>query len=250
MSTWQIVNSFILDWRGQPDVLPFSGSGIALDLGCGPKQGYREKIEKAGFKWVGFDLSPGQGDRTVIGDAHILPFKDESFDCIVCNSVLQCLSRPWVAMREIHRCLKPGKDFVGIVALLDPWPSQWVEYPCYYSFYPDGLEFLLRDSGFVDVNLHPGTLGSFVITRQWWNVLLGGRRGEKIVFSFMGKLLFKLPLGVYLVARRIKSAVFGENADYRKTLEWLKGRAALDFTAHIYFSARREDRLSDEHSDS
>lgn len=250
MNIWQVINSFILDWQGQPDVLPSSGRGVALDLGCGSAQRYRGKIEKAGFKWVGLDLSPGHGDRVTIGDAHVLPFPDESFDCIVCPGTLQYLSRPWVALQEVHRCLKRGGDFVGNVALLGPWPSQWMGYTCYYGFHPDGLDFLLRDSGFVDVNLYPGILGSVLVTRQWWNVLLGGRRGEKIAFSFVNKLLFRLPLGIYLVAGGLKRALFGENADYRKTLEWLKGRAALEFAGHIYFSARKEGGLSDEHPNS
>lgn len=93
----------------------------ALDLGCGT--GYTTTlITEKSAEVVGTDLRPGMlvltreratskgvmgRVRLVAGDAQRLPFKDSSFDAAIVESALVFCDVP-VALRELHRVLKPG----------------------------------------------------------------------------------------------------------------------------------------------
>ena len=61
---------------------------LALDLGCG--EGLNRKIcQYAGYEYVGLDFKSPQAD--VLGDAHSLPFKEQSFDFVISLAVLEHL---------------------------------------------------------------------------------------------------------------------------------------------------------------
>ncbi|WP_052309935.1 class I SAM-dependent methyltransferase [Methanocella arvoryzae] len=95
---------------------------LALDLGCGT--GYTATLiaKKYGAEAVAADLRPGMlaltkqraaGDgvagsvRLVAGDARRLPFKDNTFDAVIVESVLVFCDVPR-AVSELYRVLKPG----------------------------------------------------------------------------------------------------------------------------------------------
>ena len=50
-------------------------------------------------------------NTNVICDAHDLPFRDNSFDAIICQAVLEHVADPYRCVDEIYRVLKP-KNFI------------------------------------------------------------------------------------------------------------------------------------------
>jgi len=95
-----------------------------LDLGCGHqilpvwRFSNEKKIVKIPKQIVGFDynFSSLKKHKTIInkvrGDISYLPFKDDTFDVVTSNMVLEHLKEPIIQFREIYRILKPGGEFI------------------------------------------------------------------------------------------------------------------------------------------
>lgn len=98
-----------------PDLPP--GGGMLVDLGAGSDV-YRRLLRSTGFDYVGIDAD---GDVDLLGDAHRLPLRDESVDCVVAISLLEHLRVPAVALAEVARVLRPGGTLIGSVALTEPF---------------------------------------------------------------------------------------------------------------------------------
>jgi SAM-dependent methyltransferase len=139
-------------WRRRRDSLlkaRVDVRGRALDVGSGWRS--------FGWKALRMDIEPGF-KPDVIGNAEgPLGFRDASFDTVLVLDVLEHLRRPFRAVEEIIRVLKPG----GTLYLTVPfcYPRHGVEY---YRF----TELALRDmlSGF-DLDIVPvarGRLARFV----------------------------------------------------------------------------------------
>jgi SAM-dependent methyltransferase len=84
--------------------------GRVLDLGCGPRD-QAGPIEHLGYSYVGVDYTNQNAD--LLADAHSMPFKDASFDCVFSFAVFEHLHDPVVAIQEVARVLKPGGFFIG-----------------------------------------------------------------------------------------------------------------------------------------
>ena len=97
-------------------------SGSVLDLGCGPRD-QAIPIEYLGHNYVGLDYTNESAD--LLADAHSIPFKTATFDCVLAYAVLEHLHNPFIAIREIERVLKPGGIFVGTVSQGDPFHASY-----------------------------------------------------------------------------------------------------------------------------
>lgn len=105
-------------WKGPYEVGPIKttvepGTRV-LDVGCGSGK-IMSPLLRAGYRVVGVDVALEglrlirEGER-VEGDGRYLPFKDLSFDAVVCFDVLQHLlaHEREIAMTEMCRVLVPG----------------------------------------------------------------------------------------------------------------------------------------------
>jgi ubiquinone/menaquinone biosynthesis C-methylase UbiE len=113
----------IIEWR---EILRLSHlqNGIKiLDVACGDGA-LSLKIAKKGYEAHGIDMSIYSIKRAkclgckrdchfVVADAEQLPYKNKSFDRIVCSSSLEHFSNDVKALKEMNRVLKPN----GIVVL-------------------------------------------------------------------------------------------------------------------------------------
>lgn len=96
--------------------------GKVLDLGCGPRD-QAIPIEFLSYKYIGVDYTSESAD--LLADAHSIPFRTATFDCVLSYAVLEHLHNPFVAIREIERVLKPGGVFVGTVSQGEPFHASY-----------------------------------------------------------------------------------------------------------------------------
>jgi len=112
---------------------------LGLDLGC-CDAAHRRIFEALGYKYCGVDIVNRGADA--LADAHALPFRAGTFALVLCISVLQYLTDPQTAMREVERILQPGGQFIGSVAFLEAWDGDSLVH-----FTPRGLARLLQTVG-------------------------------------------------------------------------------------------------------
>ena len=141
-----------------------------LDAGCGTG-GLMRRLHRAQPDWqlTGLDFSPLAcalaRERTrgevVEGSITALPFADASFDAVVSCDVVCQVPEPVQAVREFHRCLKPG----GVAVLTMP------AYPWMYSYHDREVGNLRRYTR-GEVNALLAGAGLRVLGSTYWNMLL------------------------------------------------------------------------------
>lgn len=107
-----------------------------LDIGCGNSPYVKYFLNR-----VGFDIKAGNG-VDIVGDAHNLPFNDESFDMILCSEVLEHLVDFKKAISEMHRVLRPDGKLVLTTRFIFPLHDTPNDY---WRFTKYGLRELLKE---------------------------------------------------------------------------------------------------------
>jgi SAM-dependent methyltransferase len=104
---------------------------IVLDVG-GRIQPYRPLLEARVGQYIAVDLRHTPL-VSAIARAELLPMRDNQFDLVICTQVLEYISDPRQAIREIHRVLKPGGKLLLSVPAMFPRDSEedaWRFLPC------------------------------------------------------------------------------------------------------------------------
>ncbi|MEE2852962.1 MAG: methyltransferase domain-containing protein [Actinomycetota bacterium] len=151
-------------------------------------------------------------------DVHNLDFPDDAFDVVHAHQVLQHVSDPIAALREMRRVCAPG----GIVAARDADYSGFIWYPeasaleLWRDLYrrvaranrgePDAGRRLLswaQQAGFVDIT-PTGSLCCYATpeTRGWW----GGMWADRILHSAVARDLVSLDLATTAQLEEISAA--------------------------------------------
>lgn len=126
----------VAEWRGLDRWrrwLTAGARGRTLDLGCGT--GRSLPLLPAGVSAVGLDPSPDALARArrrapfallVQGSAEALPFRDDSFDTVVCGLVLCSVPDPGRGLAEVRRVLRPGGTLRALehVRATRPWRAR------------------------------------------------------------------------------------------------------------------------------
>ena len=126
--------------------------GDALDLGAGLSP-YRALLEHQCTKISAFDAVRRADTVDFIGDVQSMREIESSvFDTVLCTQVLEHVPRPWKAMEEIARILRPG----GTLIASAPHLSALHEVPNdFYRYTEYGLASLIEGAGLRVINTVP-----------------------------------------------------------------------------------------------
>ncbi len=165
---------------------PWPPSFRVLDVACGTGELLFRLASKAPqADYAGLDLTPEmlavarkklaafRHVKLVEGNASALPFKDRSFDLVLCSEAFHHFFEPQIALNEMARVTKPG----GYLILMDPaantffqrlvvrFGSRLIEVNNHvYSFLE--LQALLRNAGYTVEQHFYYFLNNFIVARR------------------------------------------------------------------------------------
>lgn len=112
------------------------GDSLCLSIGGGPGRSHP--------KLVNLNIGPFQNVE-IVADAHFLPYASESVDAIFLGAVLEHLSDPAVAVKEMYRILKKE----GMLFSDTPFLQGYHGYPHHYQNYTvTGHRFIFESINF------------------------------------------------------------------------------------------------------
>lgn len=100
-------------------------------------------------QWTGIDMQDGAG-VDLVADIHNLPKEwIGRFSGVLCSEVLEHVARPWKALPELRKVIRPG-GWV-IITTLFAFPEHGFP-DDFYRYTQSGLRLLLEDAGFNNIN--------------------------------------------------------------------------------------------------
>lgn len=124
--------------------------GKLLDLGCGNKP-YIDMFRRRVTNHIGCDVVQSSELRVdVLCSVTELPFKDGSYDTVLCTQVIEHVADHRALLREAFRVLRPG----GVIIVSGPmyWPIHG-EPNDFFRFTEYGFRFVLENAGFCRVEV-------------------------------------------------------------------------------------------------
>jgi SAM-dependent methyltransferase len=122
---------------------------IALDVGAGSKK-WQLHLENKGFTYKSCDIehpfSPHDaGLHDYVGNVEDLPIDQNTFDFVLCTQVLEHVSNPNLALKEINRVLKLGGNLLLTTNFIYGLHGKPYDY---FRFSRFGLSELFAKNGF------------------------------------------------------------------------------------------------------
>jgi SAM-dependent methyltransferase len=151
-----------------------AGDRYVLDVGCGVGATPVYLAREHGCRVVGVDITPKMIERSQarvdreglsglvelrVADARALPFEEDTFDAVICESVVAFLEDKQRALDESVRVAKPG-GYVGITEATLLKPTSNTRFLAYMArvagisgglLSAEGWEGFLRDAGLEDI---------------------------------------------------------------------------------------------------
>ncbi len=146
---------------------------------------------------IALDIDPIR-KPDIVGDAHNLPFPDESFEVVVCSEVFEHLEDPRKAVNEIHRVLVSGGILILTTRFLFPVHDAPGDY---FRFTPYGLRLLFADWEILDEECEADSFSTLAVLLQRiiFQSQLRGGKFTKGVLWLVAVLLNKID---FLTIRR------------------------------------------------
>lgn len=130
--------------NARPDMVEFIPEGVhrILEIGCGSGEFGAALKELRQVEVVGVELVEAAAtaarqrlDAVIVADIQhqVLDLPEHSFDCLVCNDVLEHLVDPWTTLAGLRRFLKPDGWLVTSIPNVRHhkvvrrllWPGEW-----------------------------------------------------------------------------------------------------------------------------
>jgi len=80
-------------------------------------------------------------------DIHNMPYDNNMFDYVIADQVLEHVKKPWVAVKEVKRVLKPSGWAILTTCLMNFVHGVPEDY---FRFTPDGLKVLCEDFSYIE----------------------------------------------------------------------------------------------------
>lgn len=144
-----------------------------LDLGCG--EGNSIDLFKSfenEIVWHGVDIEDSpevkkrnrKSDSILTFDGVNLPYKDNFFDLIYTNQVLEHVRYPDALIADVYRVVKGGGILIGSVSYLEPYHSYSI-----FNYTPYGILEVVNSGGLELAEIRPETDALMLIIRQLLN---------------------------------------------------------------------------------
>ena len=153
---------------------------LILNLGSGTNRLHPEVINVDIFGFKNVD---------VVADITDTPFKDDTVDVVICDSVMEHISDTAGAFREISRIVKPGGIFILTSLFMYPYHSSPNDF---FRWTEDGMKYVLQQNRFSikERGIHGGPMGALQ------GVLM---HIFAIAFSFGSRTLYFLLVQLFMV---------------------------------------------------
>ena len=154
--------------------------GDVLALGATGRERQDWLGEVTSYVTIDFDLTT---DPHAWMDALHLGFRDDSFDCIIIDQLLEHAPRPWDILSEAIRVLRPTGYVLLSSPFLAPMHGRRPKVLDYWRFTPNALHILLLDAGFQHMEI--GWWGNKLAVHDYMDNLWSGAKDEETFNNIM-----------------------------------------------------------------